>query len=73
MKICTNKKSEKAFVYLGEEENGRVLLVTPLGEVKALERALFSEPFDVEDEKGLLEAGQITVEQYDCHRKFVEG
>lgn len=75
MEICKNKKTGKTFVYLDEEDNGQLLMITPDGSVKALEPDLFTEPVEIDKEEklkvedqGLISNAQIAVyHQLDQH------
>jgi hypothetical protein len=70
MEICKNKKTNKAFVYLDEEDDDQALLITPQGEIKALENKLFAELIDVENAEELVSRGQITMEQYSAYNQY---
>jgi hypothetical protein len=72
MEICKNKKTGSIFVYLDEQEDGRALMISPQGDVKALEYHLFTEPTEVdEDAKDLLLQGQLTDKQFDIYIQYV--
>ena len=64
MKICNNKKSSKIFICVDVSNNGMGLMISPNGDVKALEKRLFTDPTEGEDPEILLEEGLITKEQY---------
>jgi hypothetical protein len=70
MVICKNKKSGQAFIYLDENEKGKILMVTPDGDVKALEPDLFTEPIAFEEGDKLVTLGQITDKQFDIYNKY---
>ena len=48
MEVCKNKNSNKLFVYLQDIDGGQLLLITPEGNIKKLNRSLFSAPFEVD-------------------------
>ena len=52
MKICKNKKTGNVFIYLYEIDSAKALMITPHGDMKALEHDLFTEPTEVDD-KGI--------------------
>jgi len=70
MEICKNKTTEKTFIYLDAEENGQALMITPSGEVKALEESLFKDLTEVEDGGQLLSNGDITPAQYNVYNIY---
>jgi len=70
MDICKNKTTEKTFIYLDEEDNGQALMITPAGEVKALEESLFKGLSEAEDAAALLAAGDITPAQYNVYKLY---
>jgi len=72
MEICKNKKSGSIFVYLDEQEDGRALMISPHGEVKALEYHLFTEPTEVdENAKDLFLQGQLTDKHVEQPQAFL--
>jgi len=73
MEICENKLTGAVFVYLDEQEDGRALMISPQGNVKALEYHLFTEPTEVdEDIKVLIAKGRITDRQLDIYRQYTQ-
>jgi len=70
MEICKNKKTGRGFIYLTEQDDGQALMITPHGEVKALEHDLFTEPIEVDDEQLLVTQGQINSKQYSVYRQY---
>jgi hypothetical protein len=70
MEVCINKKTGRFFIYLEEDENGRALMVTPNGDVKKLEHALFTDPFDIDDIDRLHSRNQISNKQYDVYQQY---
>jgi hypothetical protein len=63
MEIWRNKVSGKCFIYLGETGQDEGLFVTPLGEIKSLEKAFFEEVID-EDEAPITEAQKQRFQEY---------
>jgi len=73
MEICKNKKSGAAFVHLREQKDGRALMISPHGEVKALEYHLFTEPTEIELERNdLILEGLLTNEQVDVYEQYMQ-
>lgn len=71
MEICKNRKTGAVFVYLDEQEDGRALLITPQGDVKALEYHLFTELNEVDEELDtLISQNRITDIQLDIYRQY---
>jgi hypothetical protein len=70
MEIYSNKKTGKAFIYLDEQDDGRLLMVTPYGDVKALENHLFTEPIEVDNAEALVNQGEITRKQFDVYSEY---
>jgi hypothetical protein len=70
MEIYKNKMTGKVFIYLDEDEDGRALMITPQGDVKALEYHLFTGPLEIEAVKILVKQGQITHKQYDIYNRY---
>ncbi len=70
MKICKNKKTGHVFICLDEIDNAKVLMITPNGDVKMLERGLFTEPLEVDDGGMLLTQGQINSKQYNIYNQY---
>ena len=71
MEVYKNKSSGEYFVFIEEKADDKILLVTPLNEIKALEPSLFHEP-EEEDEAYLLSAGLITIQQVEKFKKFIK-
>ena len=72
MKICNNKKSGKTFICVDVSNNGMGLMISPSGDVKALEKRLFTNPVEEEDPETLLEQGIITQEQYKVYIAYYQ-
>ena len=70
MEICKNKITGKAFIYLDDDEYGMALMITPQGEIKALEHDLFTEPAEIDDVDSLPEQYHLTDAQYDVYREY---
>jgi hypothetical protein len=70
MEIYKNKTTGQAFIYLDEQDDGRALMITPHGDVKALEYHLFTGPLEVDTVKTLVKQGQITNRQYDIYNRY---
>jgi len=70
--LYRNRSSGKYFVFLEEEDAGKILLVTPTGQIKALERNLFESALE-EKEKQAVSRGLISAEQAKCYREYVGG
>lgn len=71
MEICKNRKTGAVFVYLDEQEDGRALLITPQGDVKALEYHLFTELNEVDEELDTpISQNRITDVQLDIYRQY---
>ena len=67
MEVCKNKNSGKCFIFIKEEPNDYLRLVTPLNDVKILEARLFDEPAEV-DETALLLKEHITKDQVEAYK-----
>ncbi len=59
MEVCKNKNSNKLFVYLQDIDGGQLLLITPEGNIKKLNRSLFSAPFEVDKPEDFVNDLQI--------------
>lgn len=72
MEICKNTKTGKTFVYLDDEYNGQMLMVTPDGAVKALEADLFTEPVEIDDdeEETVVGQGLVNDTQYAVYHRY---
>ena len=71
MEICKNRKTGAVFVYLDEQEDGRALLISPQGNVKALEYHLFTELNEVDEELDtLISQNRITDIQLDIYKQY---
>ena len=71
MKVYKNKSSGEYFVFIEETAVDKILLVTPLNEIKTLNPYLFYEP-EEEDESYFLSAGLITIQQVEKYKRFIE-
>ena len=67
MEICKNKKTDKAFIYLDENRDGRALMITPMGHIMKLEQDLFTEPQDMDDAESAHDQGHINSAQYEAY------
>lgn len=72
MEICKNKKTGKVFIYLDETDDGRALMITPLGDTIKLEHELFTEPEDIDDAESTHAKGHISTAQYEAYRTYVQ-
>jgi hypothetical protein len=70
VEICKNKKTDKVFIYLDEADDGRALMITPLGDTIKLERDLFTEPEDIDDAESTHAEGRISTAQYEAYRTY---
>ena len=71
MEIWRNKLSGKFFIYLGDTGHKEGLFVTPLGEIKSLEKGLFEEVI-AEDEAAITETQERRYREYlDKRRVYV--
>ena len=71
MEICKNISSGEYFIYIDEIGNSKAFFVTPMGEIKALEIRLFTEP-DYRSEDDLLSQKLITELQATKYHAFIE-
>ena len=71
MEICKNKASGKYFLFIEETGDGKLLLVIPNGEVKALDPALFEDAEEL-DIDYCLNTGLIASQQIAGYKKFIE-
>jgi hypothetical protein len=62
MEFCRNKSSGKYFIYIEDTADGKLLLITPHAEIKALNPPLFDEP-KRENNDDLLDLGLINERQ----------
>jgi hypothetical protein len=69
--LFQNKASGKYFLFLGEEASGRILLVTPTGQIKALESALFREGPDVA-ESFAVSSNYVCAEQVRRYHEYMD-
>ena len=72
MEICKNKKTDKVFIYIDETDDGRALMITPLGHTIQLESELFTEPEDVDDVESTHAEGHISTAQYKAYRAYIQ-
>lgn len=70
MEICRNKKTGQGFIYLTEQDKEQALMITPHGDVKALEHDLFTEPVEFDDDELLVTQGQINSKQYSVYKRY---
>jgi hypothetical protein len=70
VEVCLNKKTAKVFIYLDDNKEGQALMITPQGDVKALEQDLFTEPVDIDSAEASLAQGDINQAQYELYRKY---
>ena len=71
MEFCINKYSGKYFIYIEDTHDGKVLLVTPIAEIKALNPRLFDEPTE-ENTDDLMMHGFINERQIKRYSEFIE-
>ena len=71
MEMCKNKASGKYFLFIEETGDGKLLLVIPNGEVKALDPELFEDTEEI-DIDYCLNTGLIASEHIDGYKKFIE-
>ncbi len=71
MEMCKNKASGKYFLFIEETGDGKLLLVIPNGEVKALDPVLFEDVEEL-DIDYCLNTGLIALQQIAGHKKFIE-
>jgi hypothetical protein len=72
MEICKNKMTGQPFIHITEKDHKRSLMITPHGDIKALEMELFTEPIYVEDEGISRESAGVTLEQYATYRQYMQ-
>jgi len=68
MEIWRNKLSGKFFIYLGDTGQAEGLFVTPLGEIKSLEKGLFEEVI-AEDEAEITGPQRQRFQEYSDKRR----
>lgn len=71
MELVKNKASGKYFVVLDDTEGAELLLITPEGKVKRLERNLFG-PQDTVDPKDTLWVHNLTKTQMDKYKDYLD-
>jgi hypothetical protein len=69
MDICKNNYNGQYFIFIQYIGIDKILLVTPTGEIKALEKKHFSETIDT-DEYIILLKQQITKAQYEAYTTY---
>lgn len=67
--VCRNKASNQYFIFLEDTNDGKALLITPEGKIKALDPELFDEA-EEEDKNYLLSHNLITEPQIDKFHEF---
>jgi len=68
--LYRNRSSGKYFVFLEEEDAGKMLLIIPTGQIKALDQNLFESALE-EEEKQALRRNLILAEQVKCYHEYV--
>jgi len=68
--LYRNRSSGKYFVFLEEEDAGKILLVIPTGQIKALDRNLFESALE-EEEAQAVRGSLISAEQAKCYHEYV--
>jgi hypothetical protein len=71
MEFCKNRRTGKYFVHIEDRPDGKVLLVTPLAEIKALDSSLFDE-LEEQNPDGPLSRGLVNKQQLRRYHKFIE-
>ena len=72
MEVCRNHTSGRYFICIdGIERSNKVKFVTPQGKIKCLERHLFDEPSD-QDEDTMLSSSSITELQMKQYHTYME-
>jgi hypothetical protein len=69
LKICNNKQTDQVFVHLKPQDKNKALVITPNGIVLALNRDLFTEIFEIEEEEALSN-GVINRSQYNTYSQY---
>jgi|LGVF01.1.fsa_nt_gb hypothetical protein len=70
MEFCRNKKSGIYFIYIEDTPDEKLLLVTPLADVKALDPSLFDSP-DEKDVDELLSCELLNKEQIRRYKEVI--
>jgi predicted CopG family antitoxin len=70
MIVCRNKRSKKFFIYLSDTDWDNIKVITPLSQIKTVERSLFKEEREVL-ESDLLENQLITKGQHKVYRDYL--
>jgi hypothetical protein len=68
MEIWKNKRTGKGFIYIEDTGQDEALFVTPLGEIKSLQKSLFKE-LTTEDESTVSELQKQRCREYEKQRK----
>jgi hypothetical protein len=73
MKICKDKITRTFFIYPHEQGDDRALMISPKGDVDAMDCYLFTDPVVInDDENSLISIGQITGKQFDIYRQYIQ-
>ena len=71
MEFCRNKRSGMYFIYIEDRPDEKLLLVTPLTYIKALDPWLFDSPSE-KDVDELLSRELLNKEQIRRYKEFIE-
>ena len=72
MEFCRNKRSGMYFIYIEDTPDEKLLLVTPLAEIKVLDNPSLFDPPDEKDVDELLSCGLLKKEQIRRYKDFIE-
>jgi L-rhamnose mutarotase len=72
MEFCRNKRSGMYFIYIEDTPDEKLLLVTPLAEIKALDDPSLFDPPDEKDVAELLSRELLKKEQIRRYKEFIE-
>lgn len=75
IEICKNIHSKEYFIFINQDNEDKLLLVTPENKIRVLEENLFEDPIDGEIEyfieRGLISESQVqTYQNYNENRKL---
>ncbi len=71
MEFCRNKRSGMYFIYIEDRPDEKLLLVTPLTDINALDPSLFDSPSE-KDIDELLSCELLNKEQIRRYKEFIE-
>jgi hypothetical protein len=72
METCKNKVTGATFIVVEELGNEKAVMITPDGRVKPLEMKFFNQFQTGQDEKELLDRGEITGQQFRSFNMYFE-